>query len=146
MSEPSPLGTVGRYQIVRELGRGGMAIVYLARDPELRRQVAIKVIAGTGLSNDYFRNAFKREAAAIGSLEHPYILPVYDVGEHQGQLYLVMRYVEGGRTLKEALANGPLPPDEVGRVLEQVGHALGHAHAQGLIHRDVKPHNVLIDP
>ncbi|MBI3966294.1 MAG: protein kinase, partial [Chloroflexi bacterium] len=137
---------VGRFRLIREIGRGGMAVVYLAEDPRLGRNVAIKLIAGQGLADPYFRLAFEREARAIGSLNHPHILPVYDIGEHEGRLYLVMLYVEGGRTLKDALRDGPLPPAEVARLLRHVAHALGHAHAAGLVHRDVKPHNVLVDP
>ncbi|MBI3966739.1 MAG: serine/threonine protein kinase, partial [Chloroflexi bacterium] len=145
MGESSDTVEIGRYQIIREIGRGGMAVVYLAHDPRLARQVAIKLIAVHALADEYVRRSFEREAQAIGSLQHPHILPVYDVGEHEGQTYLVMHYVEGGRTLRDLVRSGPVDPREVGRLLIEVGHALGYAHSLGLVHRDVKPHNVLID-
>ncbi|MBI3969192.1 MAG: protein kinase, partial [Chloroflexi bacterium] len=119
MSELEAIREIGRYQIVRQIGRGGMARVYLARDPRLRRYVAIKVIAADTHSDEYFRRAFEREAGAIGSLQHPNILPVYDIGEHDGHSYMVMHYVEGGRTLRDVITASRLEPAQAGYTLSQ---------------------------
>lgn len=139
-----PGDQLGQYQIVRELGRGGMATVYQARDASFQREVAIKVLPREYLHDPNFRARFEREARTIAALEHPSIVPVYDFGEQDGQLYLVMRYMSGG-SLAERLKHGPLPIDEIATILEQIGSALDHAHSQGLVHRDVKPANILFD-
>ena len=134
----------GRYKLVAPLGEGGMATVYRARDLRLNREVAVKVLRDELTRDTGFLARFHREAETVASLAHPNIVPVYDVGEEDGTHFIVMEYVRG-RTLREALdANGPLPPEGAASVMERVLDALGHAHAQGLIHRDVKPHNILL--
>jgi serine/threonine-protein kinase len=133
-----------RYIIHGELGRGGMATVYRAHDPSFDREVAIKVLPREFLHDPQFRSRFEREAKTVASLEHASIVPVYDFGEYEGQPYLVMRLMEGG-TLADRLEKGPLSLGEAVRVLKQIGHALDAAHEKGVIHRDLKPGNILFD-
>jgi serine/threonine-protein kinase len=136
----------GRYRLIAPLGEGGMASVYRARDLRLNREVAVKVLRDELTRDAHFLARFQREAQVVASLSHPNIVPVYDVGEEQGSHFIVMEYVRG-RTLKETLsAMGPLPPERAIPVLQSILDALGYAHRQGLIHRDVKPQNILIAP
>jgi eukaryotic-like serine/threonine-protein kinase len=135
---------IGRYEIERELGRGGMAMVYLAHDPLMDRQVAVKVLPRQFTFDPNFRSRFQREAKIIARLEHPAIVPVYDFGEYDDQPYLVMRYMAGG-SLRQRLKDGPLPLDEVARLYGRLAPALDKAHRQNIIHRDLKPDNVLFD-
>ena len=135
---------IGRYKIVEELGRGGMATVYRAYDPSFRRDVALKIMSSLLLSNGSFRQRFDREARTIASLEHRAIVPVYDFGEENGRPYLVMRLMTGG-SLADRLRTGALSPDMIQRVLDRIGAALDKAHAQGIIHRNLKPGNILFD-
>ncbi|RIK23316.1 MAG: serine/threonine protein kinase, partial [Anaerolineae bacterium] len=135
--------TIGRYQIIRPLGAGGMADVYLAQDPTLGRQVAIKVI-GSGRFDANLLARFMREARTVANLEHPAIVPLYDYGEQDGRPYLVMRYMAGG-SLSERIARRPLSLAEATTVVSRIAAALDFAHAQGIIHRDVKPDNILFD-
>jgi serine/threonine protein kinase len=135
---------IGRYELRREIGRGGMATVYLGHDPRFERDVAIKLLPREFLHDPSFRARFEREAKAIASLEHPAIVPVYDFGEESGQPFLVMRYMAGG-TLKDRLRAGPLALEEIFPILRRVAVALDEAHAQGFVHRDVKPDNILFD-
>lgn len=135
--------TIGQYRLLERIGQGGMATVYKAYQPSLDRYVAIKVLA-THMANDpNFAARFRREAQAIARLNHPNILPVYDFGQEGELIYIAMRYVEGG-TLKEMLGE-PLPLDRVVEIITQVGGALHYAHQLGIVHRDVKPSNVLMD-
>ncbi|MEW5987856.1 MAG: protein kinase [Chloroflexota bacterium] len=136
--------TIGPYQIKGELGRGGMATVYLAHDPRFGRDVAIKVLHSQFLNDQTARTRFEREARAFGVLEHPAIVPLYDTGETSGRPYLVMRYMPGG-SLADRLEVGPLPLSEIISVIQRIGAALDFAHSQGIIHRDVKPSNILFD-
>lgn len=136
--------TIGRYQIRGELGRGGMAVVYRAYDPEAEREVAVKVLPRELLHDPAFRARFRREVEAVAALEHPAIVPLYDSGEHEGQPYMVMRLMTGG-SLADRLRRGPLPLVQAARIIGQLAPALDAAHAAGLIHRDVKPDNVLFD-
>ena len=136
--------TLGRYEVKSELGRGGMAVVYHAYDPAMQRDVAIKVLPREFLHESTFRERFTREGRTIASLEHPAIVPVYDYGEHRGQPFLVMRYMAGG-SLAARLKGGPLALDEAVRLFERIGGALDRAHQRGIIHRDVKPSNILFD-
>lgn len=138
------LTAVGRYQIVRELGRGGMGTVYLAYDPELSRHVAIKGL-GTGQATPERRERLRREARAAAALTHPNIAQIYDVITHQDQDFVVMEWVEG-QTLADLVASGPLSPGEVARIGAQIARALAFAHRRGIIHRDVKCENVMITP
>jgi serine/threonine-protein kinase len=136
--------TVGYYEIKAELGRGGMAVVYLAHDPRLGRDVALKLLPHQFLHDTTFRARFAREARVIASLDHPAIVPMYDFGEEVGQPYLVMRLMPGG-SLTERLADGPLPTDEATRIISRLAPALDELHARGIIHRDLKPANILFD-
>ena len=130
----------GRYTIERELGRGGVAGVYLARDEELHRAVAVKVLAEHLSADDTFRARFLREARLAGRLSHPNIVQVYDVGDAGGRPFIVMEYVPGG-TLAEC---GRLPPGRVAALGLQASAGLQQAHGAGLVHRDVKPGNLLL--
>lgn len=135
---------IGPYKIVEHIGRGGMADVWSARDTKLNRMVAIKTIAH-GLSGDSNPvDRFKQEAQTIAQMEHPHILPIYDFGEYEGQLYIVMRYVAGG-SLEDLLRRGPLPINEALRMGQAIAQALDYAHRQKVVHLDLKPPNVLLD-
>ncbi|CAG0935067.1 eukaryotic-like serine/threonine-protein kinase [Thermoflexales bacterium] len=135
--------TFGQYQLVEPISSGGMATVYQAYQPGLDRMVAIKVLPEYLLSQAGFLERFKIEAQAIAKLDHPHILPVYDYGEAERTPYLVMKYVPGG-TLKDLITKGPIAPRQAAPLLRQMAEALQHAHQQGVIHRDVKPSNVLL--
>lgn len=136
--------TIGRYRIVREIGRGGMAIVYEARDPNVDRAVAVKVLPPAFTHDLTFRMRFEREAKTIAALEHSAIVPIYDYGEHGYQPFIVMRYMEGG-SLADRLRRGPLPFAEIKRILDRVAAGIDFAHSRGVIHRDLKPENFLFD-
>lgn len=136
--------TIGRYEIKQELGRGGMATVYRAYDPSFGREVAIKVLPHAFLHDATFRARFGREARTIAALEHQAIVPVYDFGEQDGQPYLVMRYMPGG-SLSERIEQGSISPAETVRLIGQLAPALDDAHEHGVIHRDLKPGNILFD-
>ena len=136
--------TLGRYEIRHELGRGGMAIVYLGYDPRIEREVAIKVLPRQFSFDPQFEARFQREVRAIASLEHGAIVPVYDFGEVDDQPFIVMRYMSGG-SLAARLRPAPLPLPEAARILARIAPALDRAHAQGIIHRDLKPGNILFD-
>jgi serine/threonine protein kinase len=134
----------GRYEIRGELGRGGMATVYRAYDPLFEREVAIKVLPASFTDDPQFRKRFEREARIVARLEHPAVVPVYDVGEEDGQPFFVMRYMSGG-SLADRLKKGPLSLQETLRLLEHLGPALDEAHRKGIVHRDLKPANILFD-
>jgi serine/threonine-protein kinase len=136
---------VGPYRVVEQLGSGGMATVFKAYHANLDRYVAIKVLHPAFKQDPQFLTRFQREARIVARLQHPAIVPVYDFNEHNGQPYLVMRFIEG-ETLKARLSRGDLPLPEVRRVLQPVGEALQYAHGQGVLHRDVKPSNILLTP
>jgi serine/threonine-protein kinase len=135
---------IGRYEIKSELGRGGMATVYKAYDPRFEREVAVKVLPREMLHDPQFRVRFEREAKIIASLEHPAIVPVYDVGEEDGQPYFVMRYMNGG-SLSERIQAGSLSITETAKIIGRLAPALDDAHAKDIIHRDLKPGNILFD-
>jgi serine/threonine protein kinase len=128
---------------MEKLGRGGMATVYKAYHANLDRYVAIKVLHPAFMEDPNFLARFEREARVVAKLEHPNIIPVYDFAEHEGQPYLVMKFVEG-ETLKAKLQRKPLTPDEGVVVIQAVGEGLAYAHKQGILHRDVKPSNVMM--
>ena len=136
---------VGRYKIKSELGRSGMATVYRAFDPVSNREVAIKILPRQMMDNLVTRARFKREIKLIATLEHPAIVPVYDVGgEDNHQPYFVMRYMSGG-SLTDLIKQKRFSLRDAALVIERLAAALDHAHSQGVIHRDIKPDNVLFD-
>jgi len=134
---------IGRYEIKNELGRGGMATVYRGYDPLFEREVAIKFLPPELIHSDpQFRVRFEREAKIIAQLEHPSIVPVYDVGEENGQPYFVMRYMGGG-SLSERIKAGLFSIEEAVRILEQIAPGMDEAHSKNIVHRDLKPGNIL---
>ena len=135
----------GRYSIDRELGRGGMGIVYLAREVHLDRPVAIKLLPPERTAQLPLRHRFLREARLAAGLSHPNIIPIHAVEDAGGFVFYVMAYVDGETLAERVRQRGPLPPSEAARVLREVAWALASAHAQGLVHRDVKPDNILIE-
>ncbi|MFO0864351.1 MAG: bifunctional serine/threonine protein kinase/MFS transporter [Gemmataceae bacterium] len=134
----------GAYDLVQELGRGGMGIVYRAWDRALKRFVALKTILRGPHASEKDQTRFRVEAQAAGVLTHPNIVPIYQVGEQEGQAYFCMKLVEG-KTLASAIAGKPLPPRQAAQILETVARAVHHAHQKGILHRDLKPSNVLLD-
>ncbi|MGW2565856.1 serine/threonine-protein kinase [Streptomyces sp. NPDC001537] len=135
---------VAGYRIEREIGRGGMAVVYRARDLRLDRTVALKLLAPELARNDTFRLRFTHESRAAAAIDHPHIVPVYEAGETDGVLYIAMRYVEGSDLRHLLDRRGPLAPVPALRIAAQVASALDAAHDHGLVHRDVKPGNILV--
>jgi serine/threonine-protein kinase len=136
----------GRYKLVRKLGTGGMANVYLAEDQELGRRVAIKLLDDRHAQDEQFVERFRREAKNAAGLSHPNIVSIYDRGEAEGTYYIAMEYLEG-RTLKELLVKrGPTPLAVATDYTRQILAAIGFAHRNGIVHRDIKPHNVVVNP
>ena len=134
---------IGRYEIRSELGRGGMATVYHGYDPRFEREVAVKVLPPELIHADpQFRLRFVRESKIIAQLEHPSIVPVYDVGEENDQPYFVMRYMNGG-SLSERIKAGIFSVEAAVKLLEQIAAGLDEAHTKGIVHRDLKPSNIL---
>jgi serine/threonine-protein kinase len=135
---------IAGYLIESELGRGGMGVVYLAYDPRLKRRVALKLVAPPFARGIGLPERFMHESELAASLDHPNVVPIYEAGEAGGRLFIAMRYVEG-TDLRALLREGPLPPKRTLELVSQVASALDAAHARGLVHRDVKPSNVLVD-
>ena len=143
-SDPRQGSEIAGFRLEQLPGRGGMSAVYRAEDVRLGRKVALKLLIPDLAGNERFRDRFLRESQTAASLDHPHIVPIYAAGEAEGQLYLAMRYVEG-YDLRELIAReAPLTPARALRLVEQIGDALDAAHGRGLVHRDVKPGNVLI--
>ncbi|BBO73313.1 hypothetical protein DSCW_07300 [Desulfosarcina widdelii] len=135
----------GRYEVVKELGRGTMGVVYQAHDPQIDRMVALKVLRPDRVVSQDFVLRFLREAKAIGRISHPNIVTVYDVGQDHGTIYIAMEFLEG-RPLNEAIKGRTLPPDEAVQMCSEVAEALGYAHSKGITHRDIKPSNIILTP
>jgi serine/threonine-protein kinase len=145
VSDDPRVGTeLAGYGIESLLGWGGMSVVYLAEDLRLKRRVALKLLTARLAEDESFRDRFLRESELAASIDHPNIVPIYEAGTTEELLYIAMRYVEG-RDLKERLQLGRLDPGEAIGIVAQVASALDAAHARGLVHRDVKPSNVLLD-
>ncbi|MCA9904934.1 MAG: serine/threonine protein kinase, partial [Anaerolineae bacterium] len=135
---------LGKTRIESMIGRGGMAAVYLGVQDDLGRQVAVKILEPTPHIDNELVTRFQREARTLAALQHPHILPLHDYGEDEGLLYLVFPYVRGG-SLGDALKLGALNQARIGAILRQVASALDYAHRQGVLHRDIKPNNILLD-
>lgn len=147
IEQPRQGGTIGRYEIIRELGRGAMGTVYLGRDPLINREVAIKTLRYSQADSDEMIEAkkrFFREAEAAGRLNHPNIVTVYDVGEYQGTAYMAMELLDGTDLVPCCRKPDLLPREEVVRIVSAVASALDYAHSNGVVHRDIKPGNIRI--
>jgi serine/threonine-protein kinase len=136
---------VGRYEIERELGRGGMAVAYLAQDPYMKREVVVKLMSGHLTSDPEFTKRFQQEAQVIAGLEHPYIVPVYDFGYHEDEPFIVMRYMTGGTLADQIEGKHIFTSAEAAHVMERICAALDEVHGRGVVHRDLKPANILLD-
>ena len=134
----------GRYELRSLLGRGGMGEVYVAYDTSKDRVVALKLLPPEFARNTGYEQRFRREAHAAARLQEPHVIPIHDWGEHDGVLYIDMRLVEGQDLRRLLVAQGPMPPQRAVAIVGQVASALDAAHAHGLVHRDVKPENILI--
>lgn len=145
MAEPVLGSTLAGYRLDALIARGGMGVVYRATQLALERPVALKVIARQYAGDEGFRERFLRESRLAAKLDHPAVVPVYDAREEDGELIVAMRLVEGGDLKKRIAAGGPLPPAEAIDLLGQVAAALNAAHSSGIVHRDVKPHNILLE-
>ena len=134
----------GQYRLIELLGRGGMGEVWRAYDTVTDRVVALKVLPANFAEDSVFQQRFRREAHAAAQLNEPHVVPIHTYGEIDGRLFVDMRLIEG-RDLQTVLTDGPLSPDRAVQIVEQVAQALYAAHAVGLVHRDVKPSNILVD-
>jgi eukaryotic-like serine/threonine-protein kinase len=143
-SQPPLSRDFGKYELLGELGRGGMGVVYKARQKDLDRPVALKMILASHLASVDYVSRFHDEARAAAGMHHPNIVAVYEAGQVHGQPYFAMQYV-GGPSLAELLRQGPLPAEEAARCVAAVARAVGHLHERGFVHRDLKPSNILLD-
>lgn len=141
---PTAAAQFGEYEILGEIARGGMGVVYKARQKRLNRVIALKMILSGQLASDQDVKRFYAEAEAAAALEHSGIVPIYEIGEQSGQHFFSMAFVEG-RSLQAVIKEGPLPAQRAAELVQQVAEAVQYAHAKGIIHRDLKPHNILLD-
>ena len=135
---------VGDYEILAEIAHGGMGVVYKARQRKLNRIVALKMMRAGDLASDKDNQRFKSEAEAAAKLNHPNIVPISEVGDFDGRHYFSMAFIEG-RSLAQEVVAGPLPPRQAAVLMKQVADAVAYAHANGVIHRDLKPGNIMLD-
>ncbi len=142
--KPGTLGLFGEYELLEEIARGGMGVVYKARQRSLNRIVALKVLLFGRFSSDEFIRRFRAEAEVVANLQHPNIVRIHGFGEQDGQHYFSMDYVQG-QDLQERARDNPLPPEMAADYLATIAHAIEYAHQHGVVHRDLKPANVLID-
>ena len=144
LSEKSPPSVLGDFELMEEIGRGGMGVVYRARQRSLDRDVALKLILHGAQASPADQARFQTEVAAAAQLDHPHIVPIYEVGSDQGWQYFGMKLL-AGQTLLEKTSAGPLPDREAARLVMTIAHAIQYAHDRGVIHRDLKPANILLD-
>src|SRR4029077_16099278 len=134
-----------QYKVEKPLGAGGVAVVYLLRGVNLKRKLAGKVLSPDLISSKTVMERFRREAETVAQLSHPNIVPLHFIGQKDDLLYLAMACIDGGSVADRLEKDGPLPFADVARILSEVSSALAHAHKRGVVHRDIKPQNVLID-
>src|SRR6201997_1523922 len=138
------VGELGDYELLEEVGRGGQGVVFRARQKSLNRTVALKVISLGQWASEAHLKRFRREAEAAASLDHPSIVPIYEVGERDGSCFFSMKFVEGGQ-LDEVVRRKPMPIRHAVELVEKLAHTVHYAHEHGILHRDIKPGNILLD-